>query len=155
MVPNSTILTLLAAALLSQQGVFSRGACEGVVAVEMLEGASLRGECSTKSERLRVAITVVNARESSAGTLNSIHLGFCASSVASAIAPPGWTVTLAAEGGGVTFSRGGSAFNEPGIRSRRRLGGFVIELLPGWRYAHQASASWEYAGVGIGVTDVC
>ena len=126
------MLPLLVAAVLSQAGVLGDGDCDGVVAVESLEGVSLKGECKTAGEHRRLAFTIENRREASAGTLTSIHLGFCFKSVARASAPRGWVVSLSADGGGVTFSRDGDAPNEPGIRSGRSLGGFVIELLPGW-----------------------
>ena len=149
------ILSLILTAWLAQSETRGDGACDGIVIVEEFEGASVRGECSTSDGQRRLSITIKNARQRSAGTLKSVHLGFCKSSVVRALAPDGWTVTLDAEGRGVTFSRGGEAFKEPGIRAGRRLGGFVVELNQGWRYAHEASVGWESAGVAKGTDHAC
>lgn len=149
------MFTIMLAVVLAQSPLLEDGRCGGDVVVEQFEGAALLGSCSTADGQRRLALTFVNSGAASAGTLNSIHLGFCRSSVARAFAPPGWVVTLDAEGRGVRFSRGGQAVNEPGIRKGRRVGGFVIELLPGWRYAREVSVFWENAGAATGTTHVC
>lgn len=149
------MLPLLLSALLTQSGILADGACDGVVTVEQVEGAILLGECSASNGQHRMALTVVNTRGRSVGTLNIVHVGFCASSVIRASAPPGWVVKLDDEGGGVTFARGDDPFSGLGVKSGRRLGGFVLELRQGWRYARSAAVSWELAGAARGISDVC
>lgn len=148
------MLTLLVAILLAQSGVAGDGHCEGVVTVEAVEGARLLGACSMGGGQRRMAITVANTRERAAGRLRSFHIGFCSSSVVRAFAPPGWFVTLS-ENSGVTFSTGDDAVERSGVRSGKRLGGFIVELHAGWRYSDEVSVFWEFAGEGKGRSDVC
>jgi hypothetical protein len=112
--------------------------------------ALLAISCRVQGAITTMHIAVLNFAPSSAGRLRAFDVGFCTDSVISARAQSGWQVI--AGGRRVEWRLPDHLVADLGIEPRSRVGGFEIDLRPGWNMSMSSGGTWEQTAAGTAMT---
>ena len=121
--------------------------------VREVGGALVVVSCETGNGTTIMQIAVINLAAPSAGRLKAFDIGFCGASVISATAQSGWQVV--AGGQAVQWKLPDRLVPTWGVEPRSRVGGFEIQLRPGWQMAATVGADWEDSQATAVMTHDC
>jgi hypothetical protein len=151
----SILVVCLSSSLFGQNPKFdlSDQNCRAEVLISTIDGAHVYASCvSVGAERI-MHISVTNLARAEVGRLRDFSIGFCGPSVVGASAQNGWVAKVEGrERHNVTWSLTDDLVDTFGIPSRARVGGFVVQLKPGWKRSRSDSARWGESKITAQVT---